>query len=194
MSNIVIADTRNQEDKFVVDKIKQYGYRYKRHNLPFGDFALADNIFSAVDIKSSSGGIVEIARNICSSDHGRFRREILTAADWGGDITFLVANDDGITSVEQLATWQSPRYKSDVRKDGVVVHRKGDLFTTVKGETLMRAIKTICTPDRYAKGMQVRFVFCSKEEATARILRILRYQLNERAKTSEKAGDCNADN
>ena len=64
-SKICIADTRNQVDDFAVRSIESQGYKVKRMTLPFGDFALIDNLTCAVDIKSSGGGIVEIARNIC---------------------------------------------------------------------------------------------------------------------------------
>lgn len=179
---IVIADTRNQVDDFAVCDIERYGYTVKRWGLPYGDFALADNIYSAVDIKSSSGGIVEISRNICSGDHERLRNEIRLAAEWGGDLCFLVANSDGITSVDELEHWTSPLYKSDCYVDGVRIHKKGDPFTKVAGTALMKAIKTMCEPDHYAPGFTVNFVFCKKEDAGNRILRILRNYQCKRAK------------
>lgn len=114
---IVIADTRNQDDHFVIEGFPRYGYEHRRWNLPFGDFALRDRMYNAVDIKSSSGGIVEIAKNVCSSDHERVRREIETCIAWGGRLCFLIANDDGVTRMEQLASWEAPRYKGDMYTD-----------------------------------------------------------------------------
>lgn len=111
---IVIADTRNQDDNFVIENFPKYGYEHRRWNLPFGDFALRDCIYHAVDIKSASGGIVEIAKNVCSSDHERVRREIETCVQWGGRLCFLIANNEGINKMEQLAEWESPRYKGDM--------------------------------------------------------------------------------
>jgi hypothetical protein len=164
---ICIADTRNQVDDFAVKSIESQGYKVKRMTLPFGDFALIDNLTCAVDIKSSGGGIVEIARNICSKDHERLKREIMKCADWGGEICFLVANNDGITKVEQLAQWKSPCYKSG--------KLRGKPFTQVKGETLMKAIQTMSQPNYYANGLTVHFSFCSKENAGKKIIEILTY-------------------
>ena len=181
-NKVILADTRNQVDDFVVKELERLGYTVRRTTLPFGDFALMDNITHAVDIKSSSGGVIEVAKNICSSDHARLRREILKCAEWGGEICFLVANNDGITNIEQLKDWQSPCYKWNVKKDGVVVHRKGEPLTRVKGETLMKAIKTICEPNHYKQGLTVRFTFVAKEKAGAKIIQILEWWRNQKEK------------
>lgn len=166
-SRVCIADTRNQVDDFAVKSIEKQGYVVRRMGLPFGDFALLDNLTCAVDIKSSGGGIVEIARNICSKDHQRLKREIKKCAEWGGKICFLVANDEGIRSVDDLANWQSPTYKSG--------KLKGKPFTRVSGTALMKAIKTMSQPNYYAKGLTVRFSFCDKKSAGEKILKILEY-------------------
>lgn len=171
---ICVADTRNQVDDFAIRDIKWQGYDVKRMALPFGDFALLDNLTCAVDIKSSGGGIVEIAKNICSKDHERLKREILKCAEWGGEICFLVANNDGITNVDQLAQWESPRYKSG--------KLKGQVFTRIKGETLMKAIKTMSQPNYYADGLTVRFSFCAKQDAGKKIIQILEYWKKEKNK------------
>ena len=122
--DIVIADTRNQDDHFVIENFPKYGYEHRRWNLPFGDFALRECMYNAIDIKSASGGIIEIAKNVCSSDHERVRREIETCIAWGGRICFLIANDDGITKMEQLAEWEPPKYKSDMYADFYQVNGK----------------------------------------------------------------------
>lgn len=164
---IICADTRNQVDDFAVKEIEKLGYKVRRMALPFGDFALIDNLTCVVDIKSSGGGVAEVAKNICSSDHERLRREILKCAEWGGQICFLIANNDGITNVEQLKDWSSPKYKYGLHK--------GEPITKVKGETLMKAIKTMSTPNRYGKGLTVRFSFIAKENAGQKIVEILEW-------------------
>lgn len=172
MSKVCIADTRNQVDDFAVRKIMSCGYEVRRMTLPFGDFALLDNLTCAVDIKSSGGGILELCRNVCSSDHERLRREILKCAEWNGEICFLIANDDGIEKVEDLINWKSPCYKSG--------KMKGKPFTNVKGETFMKALQTMSQPDRYKKGLTVHFSFCKKEDAGIKILTILEWWKNKK--------------
>lgn len=170
MEKVCIADTRNQVDDFAVRKIQECGYGVRRMTLPFGDFALLDNLTCAVDIKSSGGGVLELSRNVCSKDHERLRREILKCAEWNGKICFLIANEDGITNIDQLPNWKSPCYKSG--------KLKGKPFTQVKGETLMKALLTMSQPNYYKDGLTVRFVFCKKEDAGKKIIEILEWWKN----------------
>lgn len=183
---ICIADTRNQVDDFAVKKIEECGYQVKRMTLPFGDFALLDNLTCAVDIKSSGGGILELAKNVFSSDHERLKREILKCAEWGGEICFLVANDDGITQLEQLEHWQPPRFKSTAYKDGKLIHKKGQPMTKVKGETLMKALKTMSEPNRYKQGLTVRFSFCERANAGKKIVQILEWWKKQKEEQNEQ--------
>ena len=209
---ICLADTRNQIDDFVIEEIEKLGYEVKRMTLPFGDFAFLDNLTYCVDIKSSSGGIVEVAKNICSSDHQRLKREIQKCFDWNGEICFLVANEDGVKKIEDLTTWQVPNFKSDmwgykylynnkwiskkqlltyiseknicdIQKKRFKIHSKGDIMTLVNPTTLMKAIKTMSEPNHYKEGLTVRFAFCSKEDAGKKIIQILEYWQKKYKKT-----------
>lgn len=202
MKPIVYADTRNQDDLWACEQIRAQGYEVHRNCLSFGDFALSSEIRLAIDIKSSSGGIVEIARNVCSKDHNRLKQEILKCVSVGGQICFLIAGNHGVTSIADLENWVSPVYKSDQYKaeyflysDGTkiakadlinygkqeyyckrtLMHKKGDLYTKVKGETLAKALKTMSEPNHYADGLTVRFSFCSKENAGKKIVEILEW-------------------
>jgi len=202
MKPICYADTRNQDDAWACEQIRAQGYEVHRHTLSFGDFALSSEIRLAIDIKSSSGGIVEIARNVCSKDHNRLKREIFKCVAVHGQICFLVAGNHGITSIADLNNWVSPIYKSDIYKteyflnsDGTkiakadlkdygkedyyskrtLMHKKGELYTKVKGETLAKALATMSEPNHYADGLTVRFSFCSKENAGKKIVEILEW-------------------
>lgn len=205
MQKIIIADTRNQQDDFVVKQLERLGYKVKRSKLPYGDFALADNMRYSVDIKSSSGGVLECAKNICSSDHRRIVEEIKECAYWHGQLCFLIANEDNINKIEDLNNWKSPLYKSDLwvskylkndkwytkkqvqsllgENESIYdlptkrekLHTKGEPMTRVKGETLAKALKTMSEPNRYADGLTVRFSFCSKENAGRKIAQILEW-------------------
>lgn len=211
MEKICIADTRNQIDDFAVREIRKLGYVVKRMTLPFGDFALIDNLTYCVDIKSSSGGILEICKNTCSNDHKRLKQEILKCAEWQGEICFLIANEEGITSIDDLQNWQVPRFKSDVwidkflykgewltrkqilqfiskeellnaEKKRFKIHKKGELMTTVKPETFMKVLKTMSEPNHYGEGFTVRFVFCNKENAGKKIIQILEWWKKQKHK------------
>ena len=204
MEKICIADTRNQVDDFAVKEIEKLGYRVKRMTLPFGDFALLDNLSYAIDIKSSSGGLIELCRNVCSNDHQRLKREILKCADWQGELCFLIVNEDGITHIDQIEFWEVPTFKSDIWVDKYKyhdkwltrkqilehihpnnlsayerkkfkMHKKGDLMTRVNPKTFMKALKTMSKPNHYGNGFTIRFSFCNRENAGKKIIQILEW-------------------
>lgn len=194
---IFIVDTRNQQDDFVVKGLQKLGHTVIRSKLPFGDIALSTDILNCIDLKSSGGGLIELARNICSSDHSRLRIEIEKCLAVNGTITFLCF-EPNITCVSDIVKWQVPRFKSDIwktiyvdvqgnvfaKKDLIyhsqyftkhsIAHRKGDLMTQTKPETLMKAITTMSTPNHYKYGVTVNFDFATKENCAEKILEILK--------------------
>ena len=208
-NKVCIADTRNQVDDFAVKEIIKQGYEVRRMTLPFGDFALLDNLTYAIDIKSSGGGILELARNVCSTDHQRLKREIKKCAEWNGEICFLIANEDGVNSIDDLLTWKSPTFKSDqyvqkykyqdkwvtkavllkhikekdlpnYEKKSIKTHSKGEPMTTLKMETFVKALKTMSQPNHYKKGLTVRFSFIDKNKAGEKIVQILEWWKTKR--------------
>lgn len=105
---VIIEDTRQQKNKHNI-KHKHFesdGVQLLRCKLPFGDYAPPPKV--AIDTKH---GIEEICGNICGSskDHQRFKRECISARDAGCKLYILVENDDGITDLSQVHTWQNPR-------------------------------------------------------------------------------------
>lgn len=194
---IFIVDTRNQQDKFVVKGLQALGHTVIRSKLPFGDIALSTDILKCIDFKSSGGGLIELARNICSSDHSRLRIEIEKCLAVNGKITFLCF-EPNITCVSDIAKWQVPRFKNDIWKTvyigpnkkafkksellinteyeikHIIAHRKGDLMTQVKPETLMKAITTMSTPNHYKYGVTINFEFATKENCAEKILELLK--------------------
>lgn len=199
MTPKIILDTRNQKDGFVQEALEKMGYSCLRSKLPFGDVALSTNILRCVDLKSSGGGLIEVAKNFCSQDHARVRNEILNCFAADGEITFLCF-EPNMTSIEDIPSWQVPTYKTDgwqkkyyvggrwltekqavqkgadlARAHSVIVntHRAGTPMSKVAPMTLYKAIKTITTPDRYVAGKTVHFEFATKENCGQRIIEIL---------------------
>lgn len=181
MEKVIILDTRNQKDAFVENAFKKLGYTIIRSKLPFGDVALPTNILNCVDLKSSGGGLIEVARNRCSKDHNRMKREIESCLNCGGKITFLCF-EPGMNSVEDIANWKIPFFKGDLYKsrrldDGTYerfcLHKRGQPMTKVNPETLMKSLQTMTAPDHYKKGTKVDFVFATKENCADKILEIL---------------------
>lgn len=201
--SVIILDTRNQKDSFVEASLKQLGCQCLRSKLMFGDVALSTNVLKVIDLKSSGGGLIEIARNRCSNDHGRMKKEIEECLKFGGEITFMCF-EPNMTCIEDIEHWEVPRFKGDVwgvkyfnpiskepltklqkekwekahptllcDKKRIKLHGKGQLMTQVKPITLMKSIKTMCEPNHYKQGTKVNFVFATKENCGEKILEIL---------------------
>ena len=182
MNKVIILDTRNQKDKFVEKAFKLLGYQIIRSKLPFGDVALPTNILNCVDLKSSGGGLIEVARNRCSKDHNRMKREIESCLNCGGKITFMCF-EPNMKEVEDIEKWIIPCFKADLYKtrkldDGtykkICLHKRGQPMTKVSPLTLMKSIQTMTKLDHYKKGTKVDFVFATKENCANKILEILK--------------------
>ena len=107
-----IVDTRNQKDDFVIKSLAKLGYTCDRLQLYYGDIARKDNILNSIDLKSSSGGLIELAKNILSKDHERIKREIKKCIAYRGKLTFLCF-EPGITCIDDIANWEIPTFKSN---------------------------------------------------------------------------------
>ena len=148
----ILEDTRNKPGKHDIKKAEfdRMAIRVIRSKLPFGDYALPPTV--AVDTKK---GMDEIAGNICGSkaEHIRFKNECISARDAGCKLYFLIENDDGINSIDNVHTWINPRciYFPDC----------------VQGERLEKAMRTM--EERYG----CVFLFCKPEESAELIIKLL---------------------
>lgn len=106
-----ILDTRNQVDDFVERALRARGHECVRLQLYFGDVAVKGREHNAIDLKSSSGGIPELMRNVCSKDHERLRREINKCQAYGGKLTFLVF-EPSVKKMEDILKYKTPTFKS----------------------------------------------------------------------------------
>ena len=144
----IIEDSRQQAGKHELKHKAwaDHGDKWIRCALPFGDYAAVPAV--AVDTKAS---MQEIAQNIGGSgeEHGRFRRELQKAQDMGCHLYILVENDEGIRSVDEVATWVNPRLIDSPK--------------AITGDRLAKAMQTM--QERYG----VTFLFCHPERAAAMI-------------------------
>lgn len=110
-----LLDTRNQKDDFVEKSLKNLGHSTERATLYFGDIAIKGQLHNCIDFKSSSGGILELLKNICSKDHNRLKREIEKSIKYGGKITFLCF-EEGINSIDDIINYKIPKFKTTLWK------------------------------------------------------------------------------
>lgn len=159
---IIIQDTREQAGKHknIDTYFEQCGIRIIRDKLGIGDYSLPLDRRVCVDVKQD---VVEIAGNLCSGDHERFRNECIRAKEVGARLYILIQENEcngiEITQPEDLRFWQSPKYKYG--------QHKGEPLTTVKGETLGKIMRTM------ERKYGVRFIFCDEKDAGKIILKLL---------------------
>lgn len=144
---MILCDTRQQAGKHknIDAYFAKAGIETERCALYVGDYAIANDQKRSVDTKQD---VLELAKDIMSSDHERFRAECLRAKNAGIQLLVLV---EEILPEGGLSAWQSP---SD---------SKGRPLTKVNGESLRRALLTMTA--KYG----VRFRFCDSRQ-TGRLI------------------------
>lgn len=163
MLPMLIEDTRQQLGKHrnIREYFKARGTKIIRDKMLVGDYTLPLDRSICIDIKRD---VIEIAGNICSNEHRRFRDECLRAKQTGTKLYILVeenVTDDGvlISRPEDLAYWEAPKFRWG--------ERRGQPKTLVKGAALGKAMRTM--ENKYG----VTFLFCDKTDAGRVIEEIL---------------------
>lgn len=178
MGIIILEDTRQQDKKHEIKHkwFSENGIEVRRTKLYVGDYTLPTNQKVCVDSKEN---ILECINNICTTEHARFIREIERAAEIGCTLYILVENNDGITEIRDLFSWQNPRthrynkikYMHNIGKWQNIPLPKAP---PTSGQTLAKALLTI-----EAKHPNVKFVFCKPVEAGKRVIELLTEATNE---------------
>ena len=144
---VILCDTRQQAGKHknIDSYFSKAGITTARQALYVGDYAIASEQGRAVDTKQD---VLEIAKDIMSADHERFRAECERAKEAG--IKLLVLVEETLPA-SGLCDWKSP------------TDAKGKPLTKISGESLRRAMLTMTV--KYG----VRFRFCDARQ-TGRII------------------------
>lgn len=155
---IIQEDSRQQVGKHE-NKHKfwqDHGVALFRSKVIVGDYCLPPAV--SIDTKD---GLAEIAQNVGGSreEHARFINELKAARDLGTVLYVLVENDDGVTSIADVAEWFNPRLEFS--------------SGAITGERLSKALATI--QERYG----CKFLFCRPDEAGQIITDILEKQMQK---------------
>ena len=157
---VLFEDSRQQKGKHAMKRehFEREGWQVERTKLYVGDYMLPGGLVS-VDTKAD---IYELASNV-RQEHERFRHECEKARDAGYRLVVLVENEDGVSTLFDLADWiePMPHYTMRMRKSGGKAKRR------FSGTSLYKACKTMT--ERYG----VEFEFCEPVHAGARVLEIL---------------------
>lgn len=157
---ILYEDSRQQVGmhKNIHAYCKRNGIEIVRKKLDIGDYML-DPVNGKISVDTKAN-ILELSKNICSSDHRRFKAECQRAKDMGICLVFLV---EEVPDYGKIDLWEVPRWKTSNR-----FHRYGDPMTLVDPRALRKAMITMMI--RYG----VRFEFCTRRQSPARVIKILK--------------------
>lgn len=142
---MIICDTREQKNEHILKYFDKHKIQYQVKALDTADYMRLDNPFLRIDRKQN---LSELARNLLSSDKGRFYREIRRARENKIHMIILCEHGKGITSIEDVAKWENP-------------------YGKVTGRTLREAIY------KCAIAYGVEFLFCNRRQTGKRIKEIL---------------------
>lgn len=161
---ILLEDTRNQvgKHKNIEQYCKRHGIRIVRKCLSVGDYMLSeDGETPSVDISiDTKQNLLELCKDVCSSDHKRFRAECQRAKDNGVQLIILV---EEVPPFGKVDLWEVPRWKSSNQW-----HRYGDPMTLVDPRTFRKALITMTV--RYG----VKFRFCTRRQSPMRVIKYLK--------------------
>ena len=155
---ILLCDTRQQAGKH--RNIEAYCRKNKilmqRQKLDVGDYMIKDGLPISVDTKQN---MLELCKDVMSSDHRRFRAECIRAKNLGIQLVILVEEELPFGKVD---LWQVPTWESSNQW-----HRYGDPMTLVDPKALRKALITMTV--KYG----VIFRFCSRRQSPSRVIKYL---------------------
>lgn len=159
---IIQIDSREKAKAIqqIIAEFDRQGIKHPVSKLMVGDYMNYDNPRVIVDRKQN---LTELCSNVCQ-DHERFRRELLLAQEHDIQLIILCEHGEGIESLEDVIFWDNPRgtKRKYINGQWQTVETKA-----MKGEVLYKILTT--QEEKYG----VKFVFCTKEETGAEIVRLL---------------------
>lgn len=188
----ILVDTGQQKKKHDLkhECMEKLGAELQIVPLPVGDYVLVsgdvEDVLNrkknrGIDVKKmdllgsykvsvdTKRDIQEAIGNICGPQHDRFRDEVILAQRNQIKLYILIENTDGVSTLDDLDTWENPRKKMKKWVSVAVGGRKRVPVSqnATKGVSLAKAMRTM--QEKYG----VTFLFCKPEEAGAKILELL---------------------
>jgi hypothetical protein len=150
---IILTDTRQQKENYIIKEFDKQGILHIRTGLPSADYmALRYNNGFYLDYTTlidTKKDLEEISGNLCNTqNHERIKKEIFKARELGcKNFIFLIA-DNKIKTIQDLQNWSSKR-------------------TRVKGSVLLKIMRTMS--ERYG----IRFIICEKKKIGKKVIELL---------------------
>lgn len=146
MNKIIICDTREKQNKKILEYFDKAEQDYIISKLDAGDYMIYKDYSTIIDKKDT---LLELASNLCHTyEHERVKREIARAKELGCKNFIFLVQDSKIKSIEDIKNWTSPH-------------------TKIKGETLLKVMTTM------SKKYGVKFMIVPRKEMGKKIIEIL---------------------
>lgn len=161
---IIQIDSREKARaiKTIVEMFDRHGISHPVSKLLVGDYMNYDNPRLIVDRKQN---LSELCCNV-TTDHERFRREMLLAQQNEIQLVFLVEHGKGIRKLEDVIWWANPRRFRRVQNPSTGRWELEETKAT-EGHVLYKILKT------QERKYGCRFFFCDKADTGKEIIRIL---------------------
>lgn len=168
---ILICDSRQQvgKHKNIDSYCERMGIQQVRQCLSVGDYMIGEknddgSVYPVGNISiDTKFSILELAKDIMSSDHRRFRDECIRAQESGIRLIVLI---EEVPRYGKIEYWEIPRWTSSNQ-----FHRYGEPMTKVDPKALRKAMLTMC------RKYGVIFEFCTRRQSPARVIKILKGEL-----------------
>lgn len=146
MTKIIICDTREKNNKHILNYFTKVNQDYIISKLEAGDYMFYKDYSTIIDKKQ---GLLELSHNLCNvQEHRRINAEIERAKNQGCNNFIFLIQDDKIKTIDDIKNWTSSR-------------------TKVKGEVLLKIMNTM------SKKYGVRFIICPKKKMGEYIIKLL---------------------
>lgn len=157
----VIYDTREQQNKHIIDKLGECGVMTEKRKLDFGDYSFMaeGRDFSLSCAVERKANIDEIYNNIMQ-DRARIEKEMSAASQLANGFTLLLEN---VSSWGALKSYQVPKWQMDMSPQ----RKNKDI-----GANVYATLKAWSSASRY--GFSVEFVEDPKDTA-GKMLEIFYY-------------------
>ena len=126
----ILIDTREQKNKYIIDKLDEYGVKYESRKLDYGDYSFtADGRdFSLSCVIERKANANEIYGNIMQ-DRARIEKEFYCASNLAKQFTLFLEN---IESWERLKEYKVPEWEQKMLPQRQVIDIGRHIYSTLR--------------------------------------------------------------
>lgn len=168
---IIQADTRQKKKHHTVKEkyFADNGIKVVNSKMLVGDYCIPGEKI-AVDTKAN---ITELYGNLIQ-DHQRFKNECILAQECGMQLIILIENKDGVKEIRDIAKWKNPQMLKYWK--AVKIAKKNNQKPPKPPASNVQLIKMMSTMQ---KKYGVKFMFCTPDEAGAKVVELLGGNMQE---------------